>query len=69
MNKFSTIMFVIWVMLAIACFVGAFFTPVMWIKLIGLVFGGMNAFIILSWTITAIQGILESKKLNEKKGA
>lgn len=62
-------MFVIWVMLAIACFVGAFFTPVMWIKLIGLVFGGMNAFIILSWTITAIQGILESKKLNEKKGA
>ena len=69
MNKFSTIMFVIWVMLDIACFVGAFFTPVMWIKLIGLVFGGMNAFIILSWTITAIQGILESKKLNEKKGA
>lgn len=63
MNKFSTIMFVIWVMLAIACFVGAFFTPVMWIKLIGLVFGGMNAFIILSWTITAIQDILKNKKL------
>ena len=56
-------MFVIWVMLAIACFVGAFFTPVMWIKLIGLVFGGMNAFIILSWTITAIQDILKNKKL------
>lgn len=56
-------MFVIWVMLAIACFVGAFFTPVGWIKLIGLVFGGMNAFIILSWTITAIQDIVKNNKL------
>ena len=56
-------MFVIWVMLAIACFVGTFFVPVMWIKLIGLVFGSMNVFIILSWTMTAIQDILKNKKL------
>jgi preprotein translocase subunit SecF len=64
MTKTSKILFIIWIMLAIACFVGAFFTPVVWAKVIGLVFGGMNSLIILTWILTAIQGVIENKKLN-----
>ena len=62
-------MFALWVILAIAMFVGAFYTPVMWIKVIGLVFGGLNSLIILSWTVTAIQDIIMNKKLNSGKDA
>ena len=63
MSRFTKWLFAVWIMLAIACFVGAFFTPVMWIKVIGLVFGGLNSLVILSWGLAAIQAMIENKRL------
>lgn len=63
MSRFTKWLFAVWIMLAIACFVGAFFTPVLWIKVIGLVFGGLNSLVILSWGLAAIQAMIENKRL------
>ena len=62
MTKMSKIMFALWIFLALAAFVGAFFTPVMWIKVINVVFGGLNSLVILSWVLAAIQAKLEYRK-------
>lgn len=64
MNKMTKILFAMWIILAIACFVGAFFTPVLWIKVLGLVFGAENMMIILAWVIAMFQGMVENKILN-----
>ena len=64
MNKMTKILFAMWLILAIACFVGAFFTPVIWIKVLGLVFGAENMMIILAWIIGMVQGMVENKRLN-----
>lgn len=60
-------MFALWIILALAAFVGAFFTPVLVVKIIGLVFGGMNCLIILTWFIGIIQGIRVNNVLNSGK--
>ena len=64
MNKMTKILFAMWIILAIACFVGAFFIPVVWIKVLGLVFGAENMMIILAWVIGVVQGMVENKILN-----
>lgn len=64
MNKMTKILFAMWIILAIACFVGAFFIPVVWIKVLGLVFGAENMMIILAWVIGVVQGMVENKRLN-----
>ena len=64
MNKMTKILFAMWIILAIACLVGAFFIPVGWIKVLGLVFGAENMMIILAWVIGVVQGMVENKRLN-----
>lgn len=59
----TKILFAAWLILAIACFVGAFFTPVLWVKVLGIVFGAENMMIILAWVIGLVQGVVENKRL------
>ena len=59
MNKFGKILFLAWVVLALASFICAFFTPIAAIKVLNLVFGGLNILTILSWVIATIQGKME----------
>lgn len=62
MNRFSRVLFGLWIALAVAAFIGAFFTPIIWIKVINVVFGGLNSLVILSWGLAAIQAKLEYRK-------
>jgi len=71
MDKTSKWLFLIWAVLAIAAFVGAFFTSPIWVKLIGFLFGAENIMILLSWIIAVIQGRKEYQKQTkdfEKEG-
>ena len=63
MSRFSRVLFGLWIVLAVAAFIGAFFTPVIWIKVINVVFGGLNSLVILSWGLAAIQAMIENKRL------
>lgn len=65
MNKLGKVMLGIWMVLAIAAFVLAFFTSPLFAKIIGLVFGGMNVLIILSLAISVVQGYALSRKMNK----
>lgn len=68
-NKLSKWLFAFWCLLAIVCFIGAFFTPVFWVKLFGIIFGVENSLIIISLLATQIQALItrrEYKKLEEK---
>ena len=58
-------MFGVWILLAIVSFVASFWAPIFF-KVIGLVFGGMNMLIILSWTIAVLQARKDYHKLKEK---
>ena len=62
MNKLSKILFIVWAVLAIACFVGAFFTTPFIVKLAGIVFGIENMMIILSLVISLIQERIKYRK-------
>ena len=66
MSKFSKILFLIWCILALVCFVSSFWAP-LYFKIIGLAFGGMNVLIILSLVITFFQGLYWKRKI-EKYG-
>lgn len=52
--------------MALAAFISAFFIPVIWVKIVNLVFGGVNMLVILSWLISVIQAKKEFQK--QKKG-
>lgn len=68
MDKTSKVLFIVWIILAIANFVGAFFVPVWWVKTLGIIFGVENSLIILSLLTTQIQALKarkEMKKLEE----
>ena len=60
MNKIGKIMIAIWAVLAIASFVSAFWAPIFF-KVLGLVFGGLNMIIILSWVIAYFQSVAAKK--------
>ena len=62
MDKLSKILFLVWIVLAIASFVASFWAPIV-IKIIGLVFGSMNLMIIGSWVIATFQK--KKKKKND----
>jgi uncharacterized protein YacL len=64
-NKFSKILFIVWMVLAIASFVASFWAPIV-IKVIGLVFGGLNLMIIGSWVISYFQEKIAAKKMEEQ---
>lgn len=60
MDKLSKILFLVWIVLAIASFVASFWAPIV-IKIIGLVFGSMNLMIIGSWVIATLQALNNKK--------
>ena len=64
MNRFTYILMIIWGCLAILSFGCAFFAP-LFIKIIGLTFGGMNILIILAWVITYLQSLLLEKNITK----
>ena len=68
MNKFSMILFILWMVLAVASFVCNFFIPVTFIKVLGFVFGGFNLLIINSWVITYFQGLKAARELKKMEG-
>lgn len=57
-------MFILWMVLAVIAFVSSFWAAGL-VKIIGLVFGGFNLLIILSWITAAIQGLVQAKKVKE----
>lgn len=69
MNTFTKILFASWIILAIACFVGAFYVTPVFFKVLGIVFGFENMLVILSWIIATVQGKKEYKlkKIEEEK--
>lgn len=52
----------VWGLMVLAAFISAFFIPVLWIKIVNLVFGGVNILIVLSWVISTIKARREYKK-------
>lgn len=54
MEKVSSVLLFVWMVLAVASFVASFWAP-LFFKVLGLVFGGFNMLTILSWTISTIQ--------------
>ena len=67
MDKMSKILFILWMVLAVASFVAAWFAP-LWIAIIGWVFGAMNITIILAWASATIRGVIEVKNNEQKTG-
>lgn len=63
----SKILFGLWMILAIACFVGAFFTTPLFVKIIGVIFGIINMSVIISWAI-AFRVARKAYKNNNKVG-
>ena len=59
-------MFILWMVLAVIAFVSSFWAAGL-VKIIGLVFGGFNLLIILSWITAAIQGLVQAKRIKESE--
>ena len=64
-NKFSMILFLVWMVLAIASFVASFWAP-LFFKVLGIVFGSFNLMIIGSWVIAYFQDRAAAKKIAAK---
>lgn len=56
---------IFWGLMALVAFISAFFIPVIWVKIVNLVFGGVNMLVILSWVISVIQAKREYKKIKK----
>ena len=67
MDKLSKVLFIIWMVLAVASFVAAFFVPVFWVKAISVSFGIVNMAIVLSWISATIQAKKEYNKEKTKE--
>lgn len=63
MNKLAKILTGTWGVLALVSFISAFFAP-LYFKIIGIVFGVLNLFIILAWVITYLQDLFIKKNIN-----
>lgn len=65
MNRFTKIMLAVWCVLALICFISAFFAP-LYFKIIGIAFGVLNLSVILTLVITYFQGLYwKNKKQKE----
>lgn len=61
------IMWGIWMVLALAALVGAFFTKPLWVAIIGWLFGSMNGGIMLALVAAFFEGRKKYKELNQKE--
>lgn len=64
MTKFTKIMLAVWCVLALICFISAFFAP-LYFKIIGIAFGSLNLIVILSMIIGYFQGLYWDNKLKK----
>ena len=60
-------MLAVWCVLALICFISAFFAP-LYFKIIGIAFGVLNLSVILTLVITYFQGLYLKKKLEKDNG-
>lgn len=56
------ILLIIWALLAITSFVASFFAPLV-VKIIGLVFGGVNIVVILTWIFSLLFDYISEARL------
>ncbi len=61
------ILFILWMVLAVASFVSNFFIPVTFIRVLGWVFGGFNMLIITSWVTAYFKEKAALKKHNKEQ--
>ena len=64
MNTFTKLLIGLWALLALINFAGSFLIPVMFFKIAGIAFGGLNILTILTWVISTIQA---KKEYNKQK--
>ena len=62
MSKLSKFLFVLWIVLAIAAFVGAFWIAQPVLRGISIAFGIINMMIVMSWISATVKTIKENKK-------
>lgn len=62
MDKLSKVLFVLWIVLAIASFVGAFWIVQPVLRGVSIAFGILNMMIVLSWISATIKAAKENKK-------
>lgn len=67
MTRFSKIMLAVWCVLALICFISAFFAP-LYFKIIGIAFGVLNLSVIVTLVITYFQGLYWKNKLEKNNG-
>ena len=67
MDKLSKVLFVLWIVLAIASFVGAFWIVQPVLRGVSVAFGIVNMMIVLSWISATIKAAKENKKQKEKE--
>ena len=67
MDKLSKFLFGLWIVLAIAAFVGAFWATPAIVRTLGIIFGIINMMIVLSWVSAFIREKREIKKLKKEK--
>lgn len=67
MDKFSMILFTIWMVLAVASFVCNFFIPVTFVRVLGWVFGSLNLLIVISWVTAYFKEKAALKKSNKEQ--
>ena len=67
MEKDGNLAIMLWGLLALIALVSAFFIPVLWIKIVNLIFGGLNFCVIMSWVVAVIQAKREYKKYSKLK--
>ena len=64
MNTFTKLLIGLWALLALINFAGSFLIPVMFFRIAGIAFGGLNILTILTWVISTIQA---KKEYNKQK--
>ena len=67
MDKLSKFLFVLWIVLAIAAFIGAFWATPAIVRTLSIIFGIINMMIIMSWVSALIREKREIKKQKEKE--
>jgi membrane protein implicated in regulation of membrane protease activity len=67
MDKLSKVLFVLWTVLAIAAFIGAFWATPTIVRTLSIIFGIINMMIIMSWVSALIREKREIKKQQKRK--
>lgn len=67
MEKDGNFAIMLWGLLALIALVSSFFIPVLWVKIVNLIFGGLNFCVILSWVIPLMVSKIKNNKQSKLK--